>query len=63
MSLLLTGRPNKDGPFHIINEDTGDEGTVEVVRVNGQQVRLAFNFGDNITILRDVLYQREKNDG
>jgi sRNA-binding carbon storage regulator CsrA len=59
MSLLLTARPNKDGPIHIINEDTGDEGTVEVVGVDGQQVRLAFTFDQNITILRDIPYQRD----
>jgi sRNA-binding carbon storage regulator CsrA len=60
MSLLLTARPNKDGPIHIINEDTGEEGTIEVVGVSGQQVRIAFNFDQNITVLRDIPYQRDR---
>ncbi len=63
MSLVLTARPIIDGPIWMINDDTGQEMKVEVVSIQGQQCKLAFTAGDNITILRDVVYQRNMGAG
>lgn len=60
--LVLTGR-EADGPFHYIDNDTGVESTIEVLRVKGNQVVLGFNIPDNVTILRDKVYQEEKDNG
>ena len=59
--LILTGRPS-DGPFHYIDDDTGVESTIEVLKISGNQVVLGFNIPDNVTILRDKVYQEEDND-
>ncbi len=58
MALILTTRPI-DGPIHLIDEDTGQETQINVIAVEGQQVRLSFKAEDNISILRDKVYQRE----
>ncbi len=58
MALILTTRPI-DGPIHLIDEDTGQKTQINVIAVEGQQVRLSFKAEDNISILRDKVYQRE----
>lgn len=61
MALILTTRPI-DGPIHIINEDTGQEMTIDLIGVQGSQARLSFEAGQNITILRDKPYQEQGNE-
>ncbi len=58
MALILTSRPI-DGPIWLIDEDTGQETQINVIAVEGQQVRLMFTAEDNITILRDKIYKEQ----
>ena len=45
-----------DGPIHLIDKITGKHGTIDVVNVNSNRVRIAFGLPDNVTILRDKVY-------
>jgi len=53
---------NYGGPVHLTDKDTGQKIEVEVLAVKGQSVRVGFTAPDNIEILRDNLYWRQKND-
>jgi len=57
MALSLTARPGIDGPIHCINNHTGEEMTIEVLQIRGNQVRISFTASNNITILRDSVYK------
>lgn len=50
-----------DGPIHIINNDTNEEGTVSILSVDGNKVKVSIDLPDNYTILRDKLYQEQRN--
>ncbi len=60
MALILTSRPS-DGDIHLIDENTGKLiASVGVSLIKGNSVvSLAFTAEDNISILRDKVYQRE----
>ena len=62
MALILSATTHS-GPIHLFNEDTGQEILVEVVSVRGQQAKLSFTADKNISIQRDVVYQREQEGG
>tara|TARA_R110002020_G_scaffold291968_1_gene507361 strand:+ start:1166 stop:1351 length:186 start_codon:yes stop_codon:yes gene_type:complete len=54
--LILTVRVT-DGPIWLINEDTGQEVQVNLLDVKGSQLKLGFTADQNISILRDKIYQ------
>lgn len=60
--LILTATPHS-GPIHLTNEDTGQKILVEVMGVKGQQAKLSFTADKNISIQRDIVYQREQEGG
>ena len=60
MALLLTVRPGIDGPIHMINNDTGEKMTIEVLQIRGNQCKLSFKASNNITILRDSVYKDQQ---
>ena len=63
MALILSARGGKDGPIHCTDENTGEEIlTVEAILIRGNQVKLAFVASDNISIQRDIVYQREQQE-
>ena len=64
MALILSARGGIDGPIHCTDENTGEKIlTVEAISIRGNQVRLSFVANDNISIQRDIVYQRENEGG
>ena len=66
MALILSARAGIDGPIHVTDEDTGTKLlTVEAIQISGNQVKLAFVADDNISIHRDIVFQRiqQEKDG
>jgi len=53
--MLILTMSNYGGP-------AGQKIEIEVLAVKGQSVRVGFTAPDNIEILRDNLYWRQKND-
>lgn len=62
MSLVLTQNVGRDGCIHITNKETGEHMTIDVVDIQGRQARIAFNFPDNYSIQRDVIYQKDQKN-
>jgi len=60
--MLILTMSNYVGPVHLTDKDTGQKIEIEVLAVKGQSVRVGFTAPDNIEILRDNLYWRQKND-
>tara|TARA_R110002012_G_scaffold108477_1_gene251172 strand:+ start:59 stop:241 length:183 start_codon:yes stop_codon:yes gene_type:complete len=59
--LILTSRVF-DGPIHFVDNNTGIEHSIDILEVKGGQVKIGFNIPDNITVLRDRVYQEQFND-
>lgn len=51
-----------DGPIHIINEDTGEEGIIDISSIDRNSIKIAIDLPSNYTILRDKVYQEQMND-
>ena len=58
MALVLEQKFN-DGPIHIINNETGEHVRITATIKTHRSVKLVIDAPDNLTILRDVLYQCE----
>lgn len=64
MALVLTQHVGRDGCIHITNEETGEHMTIDVTAIQGQQARIAFSdFPKHYSIQRDVIYQKDKQNG
>lgn len=61
--MLILSQSVKDGPFHITIEPSGEYIQIDVLSVRGQQARIGITMPDNVTVLRDKLYQGNENGG
>ena len=64
MALVLTQNVGTDGAIHIVNEQTGEHMSIDVVAIQGRQARIAFaDFPKHYSIQRDVIYQKDQKNG
>ena len=62
-TMLILSVSLKDGPVHLIDDETGIESEVSVLEINRNQVKLGFDCDDTVTVLRHKVYERKNNNG
>lgn len=61
--MLILSQSVKDGPFHITIEPSGEHIEIDILSIQGQQARVGLTMPDNVTVLRDKLYQDNEDGG
>lgn len=61
--MLILTQTTHDGSIHLTIEPTGEHIEIKVLGVKNQQVKWGLDAPDNVTILRDKLYQDKENGG
>ena len=57
--MLILSQSVRDGAFHIIIEPSGEHIEIDILSIQGQQARVGFTMPDNVTVLRDKIYENQ----
>jgi len=61
--MLILSQSIHDGSIHLTVEPTGEHIEIKILGIKDRQVRWGLDAPDNVTILRDKLFQEQENGG